>query len=618
LFLKLQVDTLTNNSTDIFNIKLASSWEVFSLILITYFILNFLDKIFIYIKDTLTAKLNQQTESFLEDKFTYFLTKFDTAFLSSENNLRLIRNLHFGISDIEKKFLQIFQNSVEIIFSFLALIIVLPIIHPYLLIIILVSVVFELILDYLKNQQWRQFELLETRQREQRNEIKWKLIWYFSDILNNNWLSQIIKIYTTKRETYFETTFKQGQGDRLFNLIQNAISLVTYCSAIAVGGYLVLRGEIVLGTFVVFGFYIDRLKYQFTSVGDLFRSVFDLRFELFRFDFLLKIKPKLDYSNIQKFTDKSILKLKFDNVDFKYPQFFQEELDYFQKMQERIGILQEEKTKPVPTTFFGKIKSRISNQSVSLLNKKALKKEMMELEEMFTKASENKLVLKGLAYTFERGKIYGIVGYNGAGKTTLTKLLKRSIDPTTGGIFINDKNLKTIDPLIWKSFFASLEQQSILWESLTVKENLFLGLSEKEASKITDKKIFETLEKVGLKESVKDLQAIIGEGLELSGGQSQLLEIARIYLHQRPVVIMDEGTNQLDAEKEAGIMELLQEIKKNSIVIFITHRMTTSSKCDELLILEDGRITHTGKPKELLKNKKTNLFQKFWNLQVKS
>ncbi|MEI6729611.1 MAG: ABC transporter ATP-binding protein [bacterium] len=291
-------------------------------------------------------------------------------------------------------------------------------------------------------------------------------------------------------------------------------------------------------------------------------------------------------------------------------------------MQQRVGMVveldQKKVTKAVENgNWFSRllfwIRQKMSHQSLSVWSRKRLEKELKELEDIFGKAAKNELVLKGLNITFEKGKIYSLVGYNGAGKTTLTKLLKRTIDPTRGEILVNGKSLTTVEPLYWKKYLASLEQENFLWESLSIRDNLLLG---QEGKKVSDKEIFKALEKVGLKDKVKDLDAIIGEGVELSGGQNQLLEIARVLIQKKPIVILDEGTNQLDAEKEAKIMALLQEIKQHSIVIFITHRMTTCRNADQILVLENGKLTSQGSPQELLKAKKENLFQKFWKLQV--
>jgi len=640
LFIKWQIDSLTQGWTKIGNYDLQKVIFVFAAIIGLYLFLNLLDKFFLFLKNIVIIRLNQDTEGFLEDKFTNFLTKFDGAFLSSENNLRLIRNLQWRLSDIEKKFTELLQKVIESGLGIFALILVLPLIHPYLLGIILFSVFVDLLLDYVQNQTWRQFELLEARQSEQRSEIKWRLIMYFNQILSNNWLTQINRIYTQRRTEFFKTQFQQQRLDQNFSLAKDISNLIVYSLASLVGGYLVINKQIEIGTFVIFGLYIDRLKTQVQSIGSVFRTVFELRFELFRFDFLMHIKPKLDYSNIQKFESNSVFKITIQNLSFKYPQFFQEELDYLKSMQKRVGVLKEideknphlqkkSNSKNPKQNFLQKIYNKIIHQSTSVWNRDRLKSEFKELEKMFARAGENQMILKNLNLELEQGKIYAIVGYNGAGKTTLTKLLKRSVDPTSGDIFLHYKipgkagktkdfvpNMKNIDPLIWRKNLASLEQQSFLWDSLSVRDNLLLGLEPKEASKITDKKLFEAIEKVGLREIVKDLEAVIGEGLELSGGQSQLLEIARVYLQKKPVLILDEGTNQLDAVRENQILELLQEIKKTSIVIFITHRMTTCHKCDEVVILENGKLAVKGNPVDLLKSAKPNLYKKFWRLQV--
>jgi ABC-type multidrug transport system fused ATPase/permease subunit len=346
---------------------------------------------------------------------------------------------------------------------------------------------------------------------------------------------------------------------------------------------------------------------------------------------LLHIKPKLDLKIQDKPKLKSIDEITLQNLNFTYPKFYEEEKTYFAKMRQRVGgatKLDDPIKKPIKQTkkgllgsfqkFYNWLQNKISHQSLSVWRRKNLLKEMGELEKMFAKTEANKVVLEDISYTFKKGFIYGIVGYNGAGKSTLTKLLKRTIDPSEGNILINQKNLKTIDPIYWKNYLASLEQESFLWESLSVKENLLLGLNSKEASKIKDKDLWKALELVDLKDSVNSLDAIIGENQEFSGGQAQLLEIARLYLQQKPIMILDEGTNQLDAVKEQKILNILHEIKQNSIVLFITHRMTTTQKCDEILILDQGKIVASGKPQELLKAKTPNLFQEFWNIQVEN
>jgi ABC-type multidrug transport system fused ATPase/permease subunit len=607
IFTKWQIDSLTNNWQGFFGINLESTLKVFALILLLNLFLQFLNNLFDYLQTKALLRINQETEAFLEDRFLNFLTHFDGAFLGSENNMRLIRSLYWRFGSIQEKVTAILNDLVKIIFGFASLIFILPLIHPYLLIIILFSIFLDSILDYFQNQRWRQFELVESRQHEQKMELRWRIFNYFNQIIANNWLGQISSSYSSRRQKHFNTKFDQDNGDKIFHFFKSTQSVFIDSLAALTGAFLVLNGEIGLGTFVIFGFYVSRLQSQFQIISSLVRNFFEIRFELLRFDFLLHIKPKLDYQNIQKFSDDEIKSITLKNLNFKYPEFYKEEMEYFDYMKKRIGILTSNEK---PKNWLAKIQAKISKQSISIWQQKNLQQELKELEKLIT--ASDKMILKDLNLELKKGNIYAVVGYNGAGKSTLTKLIKRSIDPTTGEIIINKTKLTTIEPLFWKKYLASLEQESFLWESLSVRENLSLGSKQQ----YSDEQLFLALEKVGLKEKITDLDLILGENLELSGGESQLLEIARVYLQKKPIIIMDEGTNQLDAIREARILEILQEIKKDSIIIFITHRMTTCLKCDEVIVLENGQIQITGKPKLLLGKDQDNLFKTFWETQL--
>jgi ABC-type multidrug transport system fused ATPase/permease subunit len=234
---------------------------------------------------------------------------------------------------------------------------------------------------------------------------------------------------------------------------------------------------------------------------------------------------------------------------------------------------------------------------------------------MLEKEGESKEILHSLNLKLEKGKMYAIVGYNGAGKSTLSSLIKRNLDPSSGQILINgDRSLTTIDPTEWKSLISSLEQKSVIWPGISLRDNLLLGAT----GTISDDQMWQALERVGIKDKVSDLDLIYGEGMELSGGQEQLIELARVILQKKPLVILDEGTNQLDAMKEANIINIMNQIKQEAIVIFISHRMTSSSKCDQIIVLDNGRIEAVGGHKELIVDQKTNLYQAMWKLQVEN
>ncbi len=648
LILKLIIDSLTNNWTSFAGIPLGSVVLVFTVIIIGLGVINLLDNIFNYFKQVLLLKINQQTETFIEDKFMQFLTKFDGAFLGSENNLRLIRNLQWNIQPTQTKMLQIGQDTVQTIVGVATLIFIIPLIHPLLIILIVISVLADSVLDYFQNQSWRSYELLESRQSSQKSELNWRIIWHFNKLLENGWIGQILDSYRQRRGKWMKTAFAQKYNDQVFSLFINFSTSLLRVGTLFIAGWLFLNGQIEIGTLVVFELYITQIKNQMQSFGNIFRNLIELRFELFRYDFLIHIQPKLDYTISEKPVFKEIDNLVISNLNFTYPKFYEEEQAYLQQMKQRItGINDSENQSKILVhlkavkesiklnkgnknnfvsrqilLFKNWIKLVISNHSLNISLRKNLVEELEELDKMFNGTQFQKTVLNSINLNLEKGKIYGIVGENGAGKTTLMKLIKRSIDTTSGDILISSQNLnekyklKNIDPLFWKKYIGNIDQNNFLWEALTVKENLFLGLEKDEIEKITDENIYAILKELELDKKIENLDLIIGENLELSGGQKQLLEIARIALQKKPIIILDEATNQLDANKEELVVNLLQKLKQNSIIIFITHRMTTTNKCDEIIILENGVVSEVSTPALLLKSKQANLFKTFWNKQI--
>lgn len=619
LFFKWQIDTLTQGWTNIGLLKLKDVWQVFLVISLGSLAIDIVDKLLIFTRDSILQKLNNEAESYLEDRFQKFLRTFDGAFLGAENNLRMVRSLQQNMSSMQTSFTSIIQSLIEIPVGVITLVAILPLIHPYLLGVITVSVVISLILDGLESNKWRQYELVENRRSGQRWELRWLITSYFSQLLANGWIAQLYNSYTDRRTKYFETNFEMQQSSRWFKLINNFVSQLANTAAILIGGFLFLTQAITIGTFTIFNYYVTRVRGLMEKIGDLVRQVLEMRFSLFKLDFILHIKPKLDYTNIQEFTGENIKNIEVRNLFFRYPEFFQEEQNYMQKMQERLGVLDKKETdKTGLEKWFSIIMQKLNQANVSNWRQNSLKKEFKELEKMFTSASENKIILNDLSFKLEKGKIYALVGYNGAGKTTITKLIKRTLDPSEGQILIDGRDLKTIDPLLWRKNIASVEQQDFILSALSVRENLMLGIENDESSrlKLSDKELWEAIEIVGLKSEIADLDLIMEENLDLSGGQKQLLEIARVYLQKKPIVILDEGTNQLDAIKENQILKTLQKVKNDTIVIFITHRMTTCNKCDEVLVLDNGQLVTQGKPADLLASNTPNLYQTFWNLQV--
>ena len=466
IFLKWQVDTLTNNSTDLLGLNFETVFNLIVFLVISYLVLNLLDHIFNYLSSQALQRISQATEGYLEDKFNLFLTRFDDSFLGSENNLRLIRNLQWGLKKLENDITRFFEKGIVTIFGFFGILVVVRLVNIQLLGIILVAALLDLFVDYLQNQAWRQFELIESRQSEQRQEIRWRFIRYFSKVLSNNWFETLTNIYKKRRESFFTTQFRQQTIDRRYAFLKQFTNTLVYAVTTLWAARLVLDGELLLGDFVVFGLYITRLKDQIQQAGEFFRSLFELRFELFRFDFLLNLKPKLDYTNIKELPkDFDLQSIVVKDLDFTYPQFYKEEIDYLDTMQARISGVKDIDNGNLSVSFFKSpfkfLFNKIAHQSLSIQRRGRLSKEVEKLKQTFEASQDqDSKVLSGINLELKKGNVYAIVGYNGAGKTTFTSLLKRSLDPSTGSIELVDAWL-VLSQLCLTNFFG-LAQFSIV------------------------------------------------------------------------------------------------------------------------------------------------------------
>jgi ABC-type multidrug transport system fused ATPase/permease subunit len=112
----------------------------------------------------------------------------------------------------------------------------------------------------------------------------------------------------------------------------------------------------------------------------------------------------------------------------------------------------------------------------------------------------------------------------------------------------------------------------------------------------------------------KGLDSVVGEDTSFSGGQEQLLAIGRVLIQQRPFVIFDEGSSQLDVEKEFMVLQLLKELRQSAGILFITHRMSVAKKADYIYVMDKGEIVEEGTHAELLDTK--GLYSQFWDMQI--
>ncbi len=211
----------------------------------------------------------------------------------------------------------------------------------------------------------------------------------------------------------------------------------------------------------------------------------------------------------------------------------------------------------------------------------------------------NKLVLRDINLNVPRGFKLGVVGESGSGKSTLVNLLFRFYDPTTGAIKIDGVDLREVSVTDLRQQMALVSQEIVLFnESVAANiERGKLGANREE--------IEEAAKNAFAHEFISQLpqgyDTVIGErGVTLSGGQRQRLAIARAFIRNAPILVLDEATASLDSQSEGEVQIGIEKLEQNRTVICVAHRISTLTRMDRIIVLADGCIVETGGFKELL------------------
>ncbi len=207
--------------------------------------------------------------------------------------------------------------------------------------------------------------------------------------------------------------------------------------------------------------------------------------------------------------------------------------------------------------------------------------------------------LVDVTFSLEPGQKVALVGKTGAGKSTLASLLMRFLDPTQGQISVNGADLCSLDPDAWRRYLAWVPQRPHLFYG-TIEDNLRLACPD-----ATEAQLWRALEQAHLAQFVaslpQGLRTPVGEsGARLSGGQAQRLAVARAFLRQAPLLVLDEPTSNVDPELEAELQETSRELLRGRTALVIAHRLNTVADADRIVVLQSGQAVQIGTHQELL------------------
>lgn len=229
--------------------------------------------------------------------------------------------------------------------------------------------------------------------------------------------------------------------------------------------------------------------------------------------------------------------------------------------------------------------------------------------------NNNEKVLDNVSFTAKQGEITALVGPSGGGKTTVSRLAARFGDATSGNITVGGMNISNVEPETLLSLYSIVFQDVTLFNT-SVAENIRLG--KKGA---TDEEVLVAAKLANCDEFVQKLangyDTEIGEnGCNLSGGERQRISIARAFLKNAPIILLDEATASLDVENETLIQTALSKLIENKTVIVIAHRMRTVENADKIVVLSDGKIAECDTPDKLMQ--KDSIFKHMTELQTAS
>tara|TARA_Y100000590_G_scaffold402503_1_gene488309 strand:+ start:2572 stop:4317 length:1746 start_codon:yes stop_codon:yes gene_type:complete len=219
--------------------------------------------------------------------------------------------------------------------------------------------------------------------------------------------------------------------------------------------------------------------------------------------------------------------------------------------------------------------------------------------------------IKNINISIDGGSIVALVGHSGAGKSTIINLLPRFYDPKDGKVYIDNQDITDVSLSSLRKNISMVSQDIILFDD-TVRANIaYANLNSSE------EQIRKACEYAAASDFINELpnsyETIIGEnGVKLSGGQKQRISIARAFLKNSPIILLDEATSSLDAESEEKVQNAVMNLTKNKTTLVIAHRLSTIIRANQIIVMNKGEIVDTGTHSELLKNSRVykNLYSK--------
>ena len=585
---KLEMDQLVDKNEQLFWVIELNSFNIFLVILFIIFSFRLLEDFLKSFIELFEYDYVKMYDNYYSEALYKRLENVDPWIFLNSRNKRFVGDILWNASQIWDWLRRFIWNLISNIFVIIWVTTVLALINFWIFIVLIVS---SFIIYYIERIKQK---YSEKQKFEEHYDFSEKL-WILSEQMRKN-LSYLMASGWFRVVLWHFSRFSEELRKRIKllqkrNLILNLFSFVIE-NLWEIGVKIIVWYSIFFSTTSVWTMTLTLLYVG--KINELFNFIRYLKFDINDFqDSLLKLDVFLDITSKKK--DKKLYlkdfnSIEFKNLHFSYPNFAKEELKYLEIVENRI------KSYSWDVTEYSKNELHMIKET---------KKEAKQ---------KNPIILKEINLKLETWNTYWLVWKNWAWKTTLTSLLLNYFDSYKWNIFIGNNELKDFSRDFFIDSVSVISQIPYIIEWFTVRENLLLWVTKN----YSDDDILNLLDKFWIKNKILKnrlwLDSKVGYENDFSGWEKQLIALIRVILQDRKILIMDEWTNQLDAENELLVMNELLKHKKDKIVIFITHRMTTIRKVDIIYCLEDWEILHFWSHKELIWW--NNLYNSFWKKQV--
>lgn len=587
-FGKLQIDFLSREAAPSLGLT-QSLWLVFIGLLVAPFLIEVIrhllvERLRIKLASQYELKLRYDVETKIWDK----MKRFDLGFFQSKRNMHLIKTATES-SYVLGGLVNFVRNN---LFSLMTLVGIVPLLFSLdlkLLLLILAAGLLQVLISELRTSLRLGQQFVANLIQDQAWAIRDVMQTKFGSIKEIGGADSVISSYLQANEREEQLATQQQLTNLKADFLNWLINNIVLILANLLVARQILLGNLSLGVFTLTVSYVSQVNQAISSITGIKSRVEHIRLDLSKLKFILNLKSRL------KLTDRNLdLKdgelLELDKVSFAYPGFYEDEKQYLEQIVSKIVNLKSKRTHW------------------------RIEQEIRDWKKLIESGSSGKKVLHNVSLCIKKGQFAALLGRNGSGKTTITRLLLHSYEPDLGQVKLDGINVHEYDPEQYQYLCSYLHQTPFLISRFTLKDNLLLGVLDQHS----DEEIYEVLDQLSIGDLIrnlpKGLDSVLEEDTSFSGGEKQLLAIARILLQQRPFIIFDEGSSQLDIEREKEVLRIVKKKRGDAGILFISHRITVAKNADSIYVIDDGSIVQEGTHNELIRRE--GLYKKFWELQV--